>query len=81
MLELDPRIARAISSRPPEPVRAETLSTMRAASSKPSGPPSPGVERRDYIIDREHGVPVARRYIEGINQWIGAQLQDSAPVG
>jgi acetyl esterase/lipase len=58
MLELDPQIAKTISSKPPEPVRAETLSMMRAASNKPSAPPSPGIERRDYIVDREHAVAV-----------------------
>ena len=26
-------------------------------------------------------VPVARRYIEGISEWIGAQLQDPGPTG
>ena len=58
MLELDPWIAKALSSKPPQPVRAETLSTFRAASNKPSPPPPPGVERRDYIIDPEHAVAV-----------------------
>jgi acetyl esterase/lipase len=58
VLELDPRIAKMISSEPPEPVVAETLSMMRAASDKPSAPPSPGVERRDYIIEAEHAVAI-----------------------
>jgi hypothetical protein len=58
MLELDPGIAKAISSTPPQPLRAETLSMFRAASNKPSAPPSPGVERRDYIIDQEHAIAI-----------------------
>lgn len=58
MLELDPQIAKAVSPKPAEPVRAETLSIMRAASNKPSAPPSPGTERRDYIIGGEHGVAI-----------------------
>lgn len=58
MLELDPQIAKAVSSKPAEPVRAETLSMMRAASNKPLAPPSPRTERRDHIIDREHAVAI-----------------------
>jgi acetyl esterase/lipase len=58
MLELDPRIAKAISSEPPRPLRAETLSMFRAAGNKPSAPPSPGVERRDYVIGQEHAVAI-----------------------
>ena len=58
MLELDPRIAKTISSKPPQPVMAETLSMIRAASNKLSAPPSPGVGRRDYIIDPEHAVAI-----------------------
>jgi acetyl esterase/lipase len=57
MLELDPRIAKAISSTPPQPLRAETLSMFRAAGNKTSAP-SPGVERRDYIIERAQAVAV-----------------------
>jgi acetyl esterase/lipase len=57
MLELDPRIAKAISATPPQPLRAETLSIFRAAGNKTSAP-SPGVERRDYIIERAHAVAV-----------------------
>jgi acetyl esterase/lipase len=58
MLELDPRIAKALSSAPPQPLRAETLSTFRTASKKPAPPPSAGVERRDYVIDPEHAVAI-----------------------
>ena len=58
MLELDPRIAKTLSSTPPQPLRAETLSTFRTASKKPAPPPSAGVERRDYIIDPEHAVAI-----------------------
>jgi hypothetical protein len=47
MLELDPQIAEAISSEPSGQVVAETLSAMKAASTKPSTPASPGIERRD----------------------------------
>ena len=57
MLELDPRIAKAISATPPQPLRAETLGIFRAAANKTSAP-SPGVERRDYIIERSHAVAV-----------------------
>jgi acetyl esterase/lipase len=50
MLTLDPLIANAIAPEPPAPVVAETLVAMRAASDKPSAPPSPGIERRDYAV-------------------------------
>ena len=58
MLELDPGIAKTLSSTPPQPLRAETLSTFRTASKKPAPPPSAGVERRDYIIDPELAVAI-----------------------
>lgn len=57
MLELDPRIAKVIAAAPPPPLRPETLSMFRAAGNKTS-PPSPGVERRDYVIGRAHAVAV-----------------------
>jgi acetyl esterase/lipase len=57
MLEIDPQIAKALASAPPQPLRAETLSTFRAGSNK-SSVPSPGVERRDYVIDPERGVAI-----------------------
>jgi acetyl esterase/lipase len=57
VLEIDPQIAKALASAPPQPLRAETLSTFRAGSSKSSAP-SPGVERRDYVIDPERGVAI-----------------------
>jgi acetyl esterase/lipase len=58
MLELDPQIAKAISSEPLSRVVAETLSAMRAASDKPSAPPSPGIERRDYTVEGEPAVAI-----------------------
>ena len=58
MLELDPQIAKTISSKPPQALRAETLSMFRAANDKPAAPPVPGVERRDYVIDPEHAVAI-----------------------
>jgi acetyl esterase/lipase len=58
MLELDPQIAKAIASEPPGQVVAETLGTMRAASNKPSAPPSPGVERRDYSVGGDPAVVI-----------------------
>jgi acetyl esterase/lipase len=57
VLEIDPQIAKALASAPPQPLRAETLSMFRAGSSKSSAP-SPGVERRDYVIDPERGVAI-----------------------
>jgi acetyl esterase/lipase len=65
MLELDPRIAKALASAPPQALRAETLSMFRAAGDKPSAPPSPGVGRRDYVIDQEHGVAVRVHRADG----------------
>ena len=58
MLELDPRIAKKLSSGPPVLLRAETLAEMRAASDKPSRPPAGGVERRDYPVDGDPAVAV-----------------------
>ena len=58
MLHLDPLIAKAVSSEPSGSVEAETLSAMRAASDKPSASPSPGIERRDYIVGGEPAVAV-----------------------
>src|SRR5271156_5920920 len=51
MLELDPRIAKTLSSAPPQPLRAETLSTFRIASKKPAPPPSAGGGSRASVID------------------------------
>ena len=58
MLELDPQIAKAIASEPSGQVVAETLSTMRAASNKPSAPPSPGIERQDYTVEGDPAVVI-----------------------
>jgi acetyl esterase/lipase len=58
VLELDPQIARAIASEPSRRIVAETLSAMRAASLKPSRPPSPGIERRDCTVEGEPPVTV-----------------------
>ena len=58
MLELDPRIAKAIASGPSGQVVAETLSMMRAASNKPSAPPSPGIERQDYTVEGDPTVVI-----------------------
>jgi acetyl esterase/lipase len=58
MLELDPQIAKAISSEPSGQVVAETLNAMRAASDKPPAPPSPSIERRDYTVDGEPAVAI-----------------------
>jgi acetyl esterase/lipase len=58
MLELDPQIAKAISAEPSGQVVAETLSAMRAASVKPSAPPSPGIGRRDYTVERDPPVVI-----------------------
>jgi acetyl esterase/lipase len=58
MLELDPQIARAIASEPSGRVVAETLSAMRAASVRPTAPPSPGVERRDQTAEGEPAVAI-----------------------
>jgi acetyl esterase/lipase len=58
MLELDPQIAKAIEPNPPGQVVAETLTAMRAASSKPSAPSSPGVERRDYTVGGDPAVVI-----------------------
>ena len=49
-LELDPQVTRAIAGEPAGQVVADTLSVMRAGGSKPSAPPSPGVERRDCSV-------------------------------
>jgi len=57
-LELDPQIARAIASEPSGQVVAETLSMMRAASNKPSAPPSPGIERQDYTVEGDPTVVI-----------------------
>jgi acetyl esterase/lipase len=58
MLELDPQIAKAIASEPPGQVVAETLGAMRAVSNRPSAPPSPGVERRDYSVGGDPAVVI-----------------------
>jgi acetyl esterase/lipase len=58
MVELDPEIARATSSEPSGQVVAETLTAMRAASTRPSGRPSPGIQRHDYIVDGEPPVAI-----------------------
>ena len=58
MLELDPQIAKAIASEPSGQVVAETLSMMRAASNKPSAPPSPGIERQDYTVEGDPTVVI-----------------------
>jgi acetyl esterase/lipase len=58
MLELEPQIAKAIEAIPPGQVVAETLTAMRAASGKPSAPPSPGVERRDYTVGGDPAVVI-----------------------
>jgi acetyl esterase/lipase len=58
MLELDPRIARAIASEPSGQIVAETLSAMRVALAKPSAPPSPGIERRDRTVAGEPPVAI-----------------------
>ncbi|HEX2745417.1 MAG TPA: alpha/beta hydrolase [Streptosporangiaceae bacterium] len=58
MLTLDPQIAEIISSEPSGRITAETLNAMRAANDKPSAPPSPGIERRDYTIGTEPAVSV-----------------------
>jgi acetyl esterase/lipase len=55
---LDPQIARAIASEPSGRVVAETLSAMRAASVRPTAPPSPGVERRDHTAEGEPAVAI-----------------------
>ncbi len=57
MLEIDPRIAKALASSSLPPLRAGTLSTYRAGGSKSSAP-SPGVERREYVIDPERAVAI-----------------------
>jgi len=57
MLEIDPQVAKALASAPPQPLRAETLSTFRAGSKK-SSVPSPGVERRECVLDQERGVAI-----------------------
>jgi acetyl esterase/lipase len=58
MLELDPQIAKAIASEPAGQVVAETLAAMRAGSNRPSAPPSPDVERRDYSVGADPGVAI-----------------------
>jgi acetyl esterase/lipase len=50
MLELDPQIAKVISSEPSGQVVAESLGAMRITTSKPSAPPSLGMDRRDYTV-------------------------------
>jgi acetyl esterase/lipase len=57
VLEIDPRIAEGLASSSLPPLRAGTLSTYRAGSSR-SPAPSPGVERRDYVIDPERAVVI-----------------------
>ncbi|HTW04244.1 MAG TPA: alpha/beta hydrolase [Streptosporangiaceae bacterium] len=58
MLELDPLIAEAIAGQPSGQVVAETLAAMRAANDRPSAPPSPGVERRDYSVGGDPAVVI-----------------------
>jgi acetyl esterase/lipase len=58
MLELDPQIATAIASEPAGRIAAETLGAMRAANDRPSAPPSPGIERRDYVVEGEPPVAI-----------------------
>jgi acetyl esterase/lipase len=58
MLELDPQIAKAVASEPSGQVVAETLGAMRDASAKPSAPPSPGIERRDYTVEGDPAVVI-----------------------
>ena len=57
MLEIDPRIAKALASSFLPPLRAGTLSTYRAGGGQ-SPAPSPGVERREYVIDPERPVVI-----------------------
>jgi len=57
VLEIDPRIAEALASSSLPPLRAGTLSTYRAGGSKPSAP-SPGVERREYVIAPDRAVVI-----------------------
>jgi acetyl esterase/lipase len=54
MLELDPQIAKAIAGQ----VVAETLDAMRAANNRPSAPPSPDIERRDYPVGEDPAVVI-----------------------
>jgi acetyl esterase/lipase len=58
MLTLDPQIAKIISSEPSAPVNADTLAMMRATGAGRMTQPSPGVDRRDYVIPGEPGVRI-----------------------
>src|ERR1700690_4323724 len=58
MLELDPRIAEIISSEPSGQVVAETFSAMRVSTRKPSPPPKPDIERRDYTVEEEPAITI-----------------------
>jgi acetyl esterase/lipase len=64
VLEIDPRIAEALASSSLPPLRAGTLSTYRAGSSK-SPAPSPGAGRRDYVIDPERPVVIRVHRLAG----------------
>jgi acetyl esterase/lipase len=66
MLELDPQIAKAIAGQPSGQVVAETLDAMRAANNRPSAPPAPGVERRDYTVGGDPAVVIRTHRPAGV---------------